>query len=81
LPGRIPVGDAVVAHIHRGHRPFSAFVTGSSASSRAGRRTQLIYIVREFKGPAPLFTPLLRPAFERLGKQAQNGMRTALNQL
>ncbi len=86
-----------------------------------GRRTQLIYIVREFlpgerirlcgenktvtavdtmtfrsveggtevtytaefafKGPARLFAPLLRPAFERLGKQAQNGMRAALNQL
>jgi len=34
-----------------------------------------------FKGPSRLLAPLLRPAFERLGKQAQAGMRTALNQL
>src|ERR1700749_1929136 len=34
-----------------------------------------------FKGPSRLLTPLLRPAFERLGQQAQTGMRTALNQL
>jgi NAD(P)-dependent dehydrogenase (short-subunit alcohol dehydrogenase family) len=34
-----------------------------------------------FKAPARLLAPLLRPAFERLGKQAQTGMRKALNQL
>jgi uncharacterized protein YndB with AHSA1/START domain len=34
-----------------------------------------------FKGPARLLAPLLRPAFERLGKQAQTGMHNALNQL
>ena len=34
-----------------------------------------------FKGPSRLLAPLLRPAFERLGKQAQTGMRQALNQL
>ena len=34
-----------------------------------------------FKGPSRLLAPLLRPAFERLGKQAQTGMRKALNQL
>jgi hypothetical protein len=34
-----------------------------------------------FKGPTRLLAPLLRPAFERLGQQAQAGMRTALNQL
>ena len=34
-----------------------------------------------FKAPARLLAPLLRPAFERLGKQAQAGMRKALNQL
>lgn len=33
-----------------------------------------------FKGPARLLAPLLRPAFERLGKQAQTGMRNALNE-
>ena len=34
-----------------------------------------------FKGPARLLAPLLRPAFDRLGQQAQAGMRTALEQL
>jgi hypothetical protein len=34
-----------------------------------------------FKGPSRLLAPLLRPAFERLGKQAQAGMHQALNQL
>jgi uncharacterized protein YndB with AHSA1/START domain len=34
-----------------------------------------------FKAPARLVALLLRPAFERLGKQAQVGMRKALNQL
>ena len=34
-----------------------------------------------FKAPARLLAPLLRPAFERLGQQAQAGMRKALNQL
>ena len=34
-----------------------------------------------FKGPSRLLAPLLRPAIERLGQQAQAGMRTALNQL
>jgi hypothetical protein len=34
-----------------------------------------------FKGPTRLLAPLLRPAFERLGKQAQAGMRKVLNQL
>ena len=34
-----------------------------------------------FKGPSRLLSPLLRPAFERLGKQAQTGMRTALSRL
>jgi NAD(P)-dependent dehydrogenase (short-subunit alcohol dehydrogenase family) len=33
-----------------------------------------------FKGPSRLVAPLLRPAFVRLGKQAQTGMREALNQ-
>ena len=34
-----------------------------------------------FKGPSRLLARLLRPAFERLGEQAQTGMREALNQL
>jgi polyketide cyclase/dehydrase/lipid transport protein len=34
-----------------------------------------------FKGPTRLLAPLLRPALERLGNQAQAGLRTALSQL
>jgi hypothetical protein len=34
-----------------------------------------------FKGLARITGPLLRPAFERLGDQAEAGMRRALNQL
>jgi NADP-dependent 3-hydroxy acid dehydrogenase YdfG len=33
-----------------------------------------------FKGASRLVAPLLRPAFERLGRQAQAGLREALNQ-
>ena len=34
-----------------------------------------------FKGPARFLGPLLRPAFERLGDQAEAGMRKALDRL
>jgi uncharacterized protein YndB with AHSA1/START domain len=34
-----------------------------------------------FKGPARFLAPLLRPALERLGRQAQTGMREALSRL
>jgi uncharacterized protein YndB with AHSA1/START domain len=34
-----------------------------------------------FKGPARFLAPLLRPALERLGRQAQTGMREALRRL
>lgn len=34
-----------------------------------------------FKGPARFLAPLLRPALERLGHQAQTGMREALSRL
>ncbi len=44
--------------------------------------TEVIYTAElTFKAPAGLLAPLLRPAFVRLGKQAQAGMRKALNQL
>ncbi len=44
--------------------------------------TEVIYTAEfTFKTPARLLAPLLRPAFEQLGKQAQAGMRKALNQL
>ena len=34
-----------------------------------------------FKGPSRILAPLLKPAFERLGNEAEAGMRTALNRL
>ena len=34
-----------------------------------------------FKGPSRIVAPLLKPAFERLGNEAEAGMRTALNRL
>jgi hypothetical protein len=34
-----------------------------------------------FKGPARFIVPLLKPAFERLGDQAEAGLRKALNRL
>jgi hypothetical protein len=34
-----------------------------------------------FKGPSRLLAPLLRPAFERLGTEAETGMHKALSQL
>jgi NAD(P)-dependent dehydrogenase (short-subunit alcohol dehydrogenase family) len=34
-----------------------------------------------FKGPSRIAAPLLKPAFERLGNQAEAGMRKALNRL
>jgi hypothetical protein len=48
----------------------------------AGAGTEVTYTAEfTFKGPSRLLAPLLRPAFERLGQQAQAGMRTALNRL
>jgi Polyketide cyclase / dehydrase and lipid transport len=34
-----------------------------------------------FKGPSRILVPLLKPAFERLGNEAEAGMRKALNRL
>jgi hypothetical protein len=34
-----------------------------------------------FKGPSRFVAPLLRLAFERLGNEAEGGLRKALNQL
>jgi hypothetical protein len=34
-----------------------------------------------FKGPSRFVAPLLRPAFERLGNEAEAGLRKALNRL
>jgi Polyketide cyclase / dehydrase and lipid transport len=49
---------------------------------RVDAGTEVTYTAEfTFKGPSRLIAPLLRPAFERLGTQAQAGMRTALDQL
>jgi uncharacterized protein YndB with AHSA1/START domain len=34
-----------------------------------------------FKGPSRILAPLLKPAFERLGNEAEAGLRKALNRL
>jgi polyketide cyclase/dehydrase/lipid transport protein len=34
-----------------------------------------------FKGPSRIVAPLLKPAFERLGNEAETGLRKALNRL
>ena len=34
-----------------------------------------------FKGPSRIVAPLLKPAFERLGNEAEAGMRKALDRL
>ena len=49
---------------------------------RVGAGTEVTYTAEfTFKGPSRLLAPLLRPALERLGNQAQAGLRTALGQL
>jgi Polyketide cyclase / dehydrase and lipid transport len=47
-----------------------------------GAGTEVTYTAEfTFKGPSRIAAPLLKPAFERLGKQAEAGMRKALNRL
>jgi Polyketide cyclase / dehydrase and lipid transport len=54
--------------------------TMSFRSVEAG--TEVIYTAEfSFSGVAKFVAPLLRPAFERLGQQAEAGMYRALNQL
>jgi hypothetical protein len=49
---------------------------------RVGPRTEVSYRVEfEFKSLSRLIAPLLKPALERLGNQAEAGMRKALNRL
>ena len=62
------------------NKTLTAVDTMTFRSVEAG--TEVTYTAEfTFKGPARLLAPLLRPAFERLGRQAQNGMHNALNQL
>ena len=52
--------------------------------SRTGERrgTEVTYCAElTFKGPSRLLAPFLRPAFARLGRAAQTGMREALTRL
>ena len=47
-----------------------------------GTATEVTYTAEfTFKGPSRLLAPLLRNAFDRLGTEAGNGMRQALNRL
>jgi carbon monoxide dehydrogenase subunit G len=49
---------------------------------RVGSGTEVSYRAEfEFKGLSRLIAPLLKPALERLGNQAEAGMRKALNRL
>ncbi len=44
--------------------------------------TEITYVAEfSFKGPSRFIVPLLKPAFERLGDQAEAGMRRALYSL
>ena len=62
------------------NKKVTAVDTMTFRSVEAG--TEVTYTAEfTFKGPARLLAPLLRPAFERLGKRAQTGMHNALNQL
>ena len=66
--------------LHGENKTVTAVDTMTFRSIDAG--TEVTYTAEfTFKGPSRLLAPLLRPAFERLGKQAQTGMRKALNQL
>jgi hypothetical protein len=48
----------------------------------AAARTEVTYTAEfTFKGPSRLLAPLLKPAFTRLGSQAESGLRSALTQL
>ncbi len=62
------------------NKTVTAVDTMTFRSVKAG--TEVTYLAEfTFKGLPRLLTPLLRPAFERLGRQAQAGLRKGLNQL
>jgi hypothetical protein len=60
----------------RRHGNGAVGTTYLNTSTFLGRTTQLT-----FKGLSRIAAPLLKPAFERLGNEAEVGMRKALNQL
>jgi hypothetical protein len=62
------------------NKTVTAVDTMTFRSVEAG--TEVTYTAEfTFKGPARLLAPLLRPAFERLGSNAQAGMSKALHHL
>ena len=56
--------------------------TDTMTFRQVGGGTEVTYAAEfAFKGPASFLTPLLRPALERLGRQAETGLRQALLRL
>jgi len=56
--------------------------TDTMTFRQVGGGTEVTYAAEfAFKGPARFLTPLLRPALERLGRQAETGLRQALLRL
>jgi carbon monoxide dehydrogenase subunit G len=61
---------------------FVRTVTGPGDGGAAAEGTTVTYRADfEFKGVAKLAAPLLAPAFKKLGDEAEQGMRDALNRL
>ena len=56
--------------------------TDTMTFRQSGSRTEVTYTAEfTFKGASRLLAPLLKPAFTRLGNQAESGLRSALTQL
>lgn len=56
--------------------------TDTMTFRQVGGGTEVTYAAEfAFKGPARFLTPLLRPALERLGRQAETALRQALLRL
>jgi uncharacterized protein YndB with AHSA1/START domain len=73
----------VVAHDTMTFRTFQTFRTAQgTASATAIDSTEVTYTADfTFKGIARLVAPLMKPAFTRLGNQAESGMAQALARL
>ena len=60
----------------------TVIATDTMSFRRVGTGTEVTYAAEfTFKGPARFLAPLLRPALERLGNQAEAGLREALSRL
>jgi hypothetical protein len=72
--------DKQLIQLHGGNETVTAVDTMTFRSVPSG--TEVTYTAEfTFKGPARLVAPLLRPAFTRLGDEAEVGLRTTLNRL